>query len=60
MWIIYMILMMAQVGNPAFADYVDANLHLTHVNNMEDPIPIVPGIGLGFAQREHTDPLSVI
>ena len=23
----------SQVGNPAFANYVDANLHLTHINN---------------------------
>ncbi|KAG1860458.1 Alpha/Beta hydrolase protein [Suillus tomentosus] len=37
-----------RVGNQAFADYVDANLHLTHINNEEDPIPICPGMFLGF------------
>ncbi|TFY81188.1 hypothetical protein EWM64_g2823 [Hericium alpestre] len=37
-----------QVGNQAFADYVDANVHLTHINNEEDPIPIVPGKFLGY------------
>jgi len=37
-----------RVGNQAFADYVDANLYLTHINNEEDPIPIVPGMFLGF------------
>ncbi|KAI5987111.1 Alpha/Beta hydrolase protein [Pisolithus albus] len=37
-----------RVGNRAFADYVDANLHLTHINNKEDPIPICPGMFLGF------------
>ncbi|KAG0697948.1 Alpha/Beta hydrolase protein [Suillus ampliporus] len=37
-----------RVGNQAFANYVDANLHLTHINNMEDPIPICPGMFLGF------------
>ncbi|KAF8075190.1 hypothetical protein FPV67DRAFT_1777888 [Lyophyllum atratum] len=31
-----------QVRNQAFADYVDANLHLTHVNNQDDIVPIVP------------------
>ncbi len=43
---------MPRVGNPAFADYVDAHagaLALTHVNSREDPIPIVPGRFLGFA-----------
>ncbi|KAI9458384.1 lipase [Lactarius psammicola] len=43
---------MPRVGNAAFADYVDARagaLALTHVNNREDPIPIVPGRFLGFA-----------
>ncbi|EGN97011.1 hypothetical protein SERLA73DRAFT_185287 [Serpula lacrymans var. lacrymans S7.3] len=37
-----------RVGNQDFANYVDANLHLTHVNNEEDPIPICPGMFLGF------------
>ncbi|KAG6332030.1 hypothetical protein ID866_7057 [Astraeus odoratus] len=31
-----------RVGNKPFADYVDANLHLTHINNKEDPIPTLP------------------
>ena len=41
---------MPRVGNGAFADYVDASgvLTLTHVNNREDPVPIVPGRFLGF------------
>ena len=40
-----------RVGNAAFADYVDRNgaLTLKHVNNREDPIPILPGRFLGFA-----------
>ncbi|KAN0088313.1 Alpha/Beta hydrolase fold [Tylopilus felleus] len=37
-----------RVGNQAFANYVDANFHLTHINNEEDPIPICPGMFLGF------------
>ncbi|KAF7978371.1 hypothetical protein HWV62_743 [Athelia sp. TMB] len=37
-----------RVGNPAFANYVDANLHLTHINNKEDPVPILPGMFLGY------------
>ncbi|KAI6113350.1 Alpha/Beta hydrolase protein [Pisolithus croceorrhizus] len=36
------------VGNQAFADYVDADLHLTHINNKEDPIPTLPPIFLGY------------
>jgi len=36
------------VGNKAFADYVDANLSLTHINNMEDFVPIIPGEFLGY------------
>ncbi|KAI5123194.1 hypothetical protein M0805_003961 [Coniferiporia weirii] len=46
---------MPRVGNQAFADYVDAQITslaggtgLTHINNEEDPIPIVPGRSLGF------------
>ncbi|KAI0258702.1 alpha/beta-hydrolase [Gloeopeniophorella convolvens] len=38
-----------RVGNPAFAAYVDATAHVTHINNEEDPVPIVPGRFLGFA-----------
>ncbi|KIJ21171.1 hypothetical protein PAXINDRAFT_165906 [Paxillus involutus ATCC 200175] len=37
-----------RVGNQAFANYVDANLHLTHINNLKDPVPICPGMLLGF------------
>ena len=32
-----------QVGNQAFADYLDANIHLTHINNKKDVVPILPG-----------------
>jgi predicted lipase len=41
---------MPRVGNAAFANYVDATLNgdLTHINNREDPIPIVPGRLLGY------------
>jgi hypothetical protein len=41
---------MPRVGNAAFADYVDAthNGNLTHINNKEDPVPIVPGEFLGY------------
>lgn len=38
-----------RVGNQAFADYVDANVgDVSHVNNEEDPVPILPGMFLGF------------
>ncbi|KAJ3555043.1 hypothetical protein NM688_g2796 [Phlebia brevispora] len=37
-----------RVGNQAFADYVDAHATLTHINNEEDPIPILPGMFLGY------------
>ena len=37
-----------RVGNQAFADYVDANLHVTHINNLKDPVPILPGMFLGY------------
>jgi hypothetical protein len=41
---------MPRVGNQAFADFVDSQLsgRVTHVNNREDPISIVPGMFLGF------------
>jgi len=41
---------MPRVGNQAFADFVDSQLggRVTHVNNQEDPVPIVPGRILGF------------
>lgn len=39
-----------RVGNQAWANFVDGNakIHLTHINNKEDPIPILPGMFLGF------------
>ncbi|KAI5123195.1 hypothetical protein M0805_003962 [Coniferiporia weirii] len=44
-----------RVGNQAFANYVDAHITslaggtgLTHINNKEDPVPILPGMFLGF------------
>ncbi|PIL24780.1 hypothetical protein GSI_12666 [Ganoderma sinense ZZ0214-1] len=40
-----------RVGNQDFADYVDAHASVTpvtHINNQEDPIPILPGRFLGF------------
>ncbi|EJF64333.1 lipase [Dichomitus squalens] len=40
-----------RVGNQQFADYVDAHdaiTSVTHINNKEDPIPILPGRFLGF------------
>lgn len=46
---------MPRVGNQAFADYVDAQITsldsgagLTRINNKEDPVPILPGMFLGF------------
>jgi predicted lipase len=41
---------MPRVGNAAFANYVDAthNGMLTHINNKEDPVPILPGKFLGY------------
>lgn len=39
-----------RVGNQAWANLVDASLpgNVTHVNNKKDPVPIVPGISLGY------------
>ncbi|VDB96293.1 unnamed protein product [Peniophora sp. CBMAI 1063] len=37
-----------RVGNQAFADYLDANIDVTHINNKEDDVPIVPGMFLGY------------
>ncbi|EKM84289.1 hypothetical protein AGABI1DRAFT_110839 [Agaricus bisporus var. burnettii JB137-S8] len=37
-----------RVGNQAFADYVDANVNFTRINNREDIIPIVPGRFLDY------------
>ena len=41
---------MPRVGNVAFADHVDATHRgrLTHINNKEDLIPILPGMFLGY------------
>ncbi|SRR6266849_4489818 len=41
---------MPRVGNQAFANFVDSQLSgfVTHVNNREDPVPIVPGRTLGY------------
>lgn len=46
---------MPRVGNQAFANYVDAHVTslsggtgLTHINNKEDIVPILPGMFLGF------------
>lgn len=41
---------MPRVGNPAFANWVDSHVtSLTHVNNKEDIVPILPGRFLGYA-----------
>ncbi|KIJ32631.1 hypothetical protein M422DRAFT_184271 [Sphaerobolus stellatus SS14] len=40
---------MPRVGNPIFAQYVDAHFpNLTRINNKEDPVPIVPIISMGY------------
>ncbi|KAK0501700.1 lipase [Armillaria luteobubalina] len=41
---------MPRVGNQAFANYVDAHVSVSHVNNnsRKDPVPILPGRFLGF------------
>ncbi|KAH9180410.1 hypothetical protein EDB89DRAFT_1823969, partial [Lactarius sanguifluus] len=41
---------MPQVGNQAFANWVDSHLggQVTHINNRKDPIPIVPDEALGY------------
>ncbi len=41
---------MPRVGNQDFADWVDSHLggQVTHINNREDPIPIIPDRSLGF------------
>ncbi|RDB18514.1 Lipase [Hypsizygus marmoreus] len=39
---------MPRVGNQAFADYVDTHADVTHINNQDDIVPIVPGRFLGF------------
>ncbi|KAJ6474669.1 lipase [Mycena vitilis] len=37
-----------RVGNQAFADYASIGNTITHVNNKEDIVPILPGMFLGF------------
>jgi len=37
-----------RVGNQAFADYVDANIVLKHINNMKDPVPTMPPLFMGY------------
>ena len=41
---------MPRVGNQAFANFVDSQLNgdVVHVNNREDPVPVLPPIALGF------------
>jgi len=46
----YMGFGLPRVGNQAFANLIDATLpnRVAHVNNKEDPVPILPGEFLGF------------
>ncbi|EJD47792.1 alpha/beta-hydrolase [Auricularia subglabra TFB-10046 SS5] len=40
-----------RVGNPTFADYIDATVTLgnfTRINNKQDPVPLLPSRFLGF------------
>ncbi|KAJ7226953.1 lipase, partial [Mycena pura] len=37
-----------RVGNQAFADYASTGSTVTHINNKEDIVPILPGRFLGF------------
>jgi hypothetical protein len=41
---------MPRVGNQEFADYMDSRFSglMTHVHNLRDPVPILPGRFLGF------------
>ncbi|KAG7445154.1 lipase [Guyanagaster necrorhizus] len=41
-----------RVGNQEFADYLDASFpgKISHINNKQDPVPILPGMALGFHQ----------
>ncbi|KAJ3993044.1 lipase class 3 family protein [Lentinula boryana] len=40
-----------RVGNQAFANLIDSKLpKLSHINNKEDPVPILPGEFLGYVQ----------
>lgn len=39
-----------RVGNPAWVSWVDQNLSdLVHINNKDDPVPILPGRFMGYA-----------
>ncbi|KAF4593718.1 hypothetical protein EYR40_008508 [Pleurotus pulmonarius] len=40
---------MPRVGNQDFANYVDSHISLTHINNREDFVPILPGRFLGYS-----------
>ncbi|KZV71520.1 lipase [Peniophora sp. CONT] len=42
-----------RLGNKAFADYVDANVNLTHITYQHDPFPTLPFRLLGFQQPSH-------
>jgi predicted lipase len=46
-----------RVGNPAFANYVDAisNLKVTRITNKKDPVPILPGMLWTFRFSVRTD-----
>ncbi|KAJ6561093.1 Alpha/Beta hydrolase protein [Mycena vulgaris] len=37
-----------RVGNQAFADYASIGSKVTHINNIKDPVPTLPGLVLGF------------
>jgi len=37
-----------RVGNQAWANYLDAHFSVTHINNKEDLVPILPGMFLGY------------
>ena len=42
-----------QVGNQDFANYVDGqDMLVTHINNKNDPVPILPLILLGYHHPE--------
>ncbi|KAF8887333.1 alpha/beta-hydrolase, partial [Infundibulicybe gibba] len=41
-----------RVGNQAFADFIDKNVQLTHVNNQQDVVPTIPGRFLGFTHPQ--------
>jgi len=45
---------MPRVGNQAFANWIDSQLSgvVTHINNVHDPVPILPSMFLGFRHPE--------